>query len=160
MAGRFQEFESFDTEMSTRVVLKLPDGKEYGPFSINSTSEADVFSELPKLFGVITQQHIRVRVPGTQFFVEVPNCAGYIYIAFPPTSGVENSSHETIEVYAVKVEQGGQLSEGEIRNHLYNNFGKQLEYAMSVISGPKEGKTDERCKSVGLPNMGGVFIVW
>ena len=146
--------------MSTRVVLKLPDGKECGPFSINSTSEADVFSELPKLFGVITQQHIRVRVPGTQFFVEVPNCAGYIYIAFPPTSGVESSSHEMIEVYAVKVEQGGQLSEGEIRNHLYNNFGKQLEYAMSVISGPKEGKTEERCKSVGLPNMGCVFIVW
>ena len=138
-------------------MLKLPNRRECGLFSTNSTSEADVFSELPKLFRVITQQHIQVRVPGTEFFVEVPDLAGCLYIAFPPTTGVENSSHKTIEVYAIKVEQGGRLSEGEIQNDLYDNFGKQLECAMSVVSGPKEDKTEERCKSVGLPNMGGVF---
>ena len=149
----FQELESLDAAMSTtRVVVKLPNGRDYGPYSINSTTETVVFRELSKLLKNVTQLHICVL--DTQFFVEIPNCASSLYIAFPPTTGVEDSSPETIEVYVIKMEQGEQLSEGEIRNRFYDSFGKQLECAMSVVYG---GKTEKLCKSLGLPNMGGVF---
>ena len=147
----FQELDPLDAEMSTtRVVLKLPNGRNYGPYSINSTAETVVFRELLNLFRVITQLHICL--PGTQFFVEIPDCAGSLYIAFPPTTGAEDSSPETMEVYVIKMEQGEQLSEGEVRNRFYDSFGKQLEYAMSVVYG---GKTEKRCKSLGLPNIYG-----
>ena len=86
--------------------------------------------------------------------MEIPDCAGSLYIAFPPTTAAEDSSPETIEVYVIKMEQGEQLSEGEIRNRFYDSFGKQLECGMSVVY---EGKTEKRRKSLGLPNMGGVF---
>lgn len=98
-------------------------------------------------------------VHDTEFFVEVPDLANCLYIAFPPITGVENSSPETIEVYTIKVEKGERLSEGEIRNHLYDNFGKQLEYALSVVSGPKEDKTVEKCKLVGF-QMWLVCLYW
>lgn len=138
---------------TTRVVLKLSNGRDYGPYSINSTTETVVFSELSKLLRNVTQLHICV--PDTQFFVEIPDCASSLYIAFPPTTGAEDSSPETMEVYVIKMEQGEQLSEGEIRNRFYDSFGKQLEYAMSVVDDP-----ERECKSLGLPNMGSyVFVV-
>ena len=135
---------------TTRVVLNLPNGRDYGPYSIESTTETVVFSELSKLLRNVTQLHISV--PDTQFFVEIPDCASSLYIAFPPTTGAEDSSPETMEVYVIKMEQGEQLSEGEVRNRFYDSFGKQLEYAMSVVYG---GKTEKQCKSLGLPNIYG-----
>ena len=62
--------------VTTQVVLKLPGGKDCGPFSISCTSEVEVLDELPKLFTVAARQPI----PGTKFFVDTPQSVSHIFV--------------------------------------------------------------------------------
>ena len=134
-----------ESPVTTQVVLRLPGGKDCGPFSICSTSEVEVLDELPKLFTVVAQQPI----PGTKFFVETPQRTSHIYIASMSTDSslsTTGSPLRTAEVYAIEVGQDRRLSEAEVRNRFWNSFGMQLQSAVRVVSGPEAEHTGEGCK--------------
>ena len=82
--------------VTIQVVLKLPGGKDCGPFSISCTSEVEVLDELPKLFTVAAQQPIL----GTKFFVDTPQSASHIFVMALSTMG---SPLKVMEVYAIEV---------------------------------------------------------
>jgi len=136
-----------EQSVTTQVVLKLPGGKDCGPFSISCTSEVEVLDELPKLFTVAARQPI----PGTKFFVDTPQSASHIYVTALSTTG---SPLEAMEVYAIEVGQGQRLSEGEVRNRFYDSFGVQLQGAIGVVSDP-EAEAGEGGMSPDLPSMAG-----
>ena len=136
-----------EQSVTTQVVLKLPGGKDCGPFSISCTSEVEVLDELPKLFTVAARQPI----PGTKFFVDTPQSASHIFVTALSTMG---SPLEVMEVYAIEVGQGQRLSEGEVRNRFYDSFGLQLQGAIRVVSGSVAKKAGEGGKSPDLSSMG------
>ena len=124
-----------EQSVTTQVVLKLPGGKDCGPFSISCTSEVEVLDELPKIFTVAARQPIQ----GNKFLVDTPQRASHIFVTALSTM---SSPLKVMEVYAIEVGQDQRLSEGEVRNRFYGSFGVQLQGAIGVVSvtrSPKYG---------------------